>query len=285
MAGERQDSDIAWVIVDGRRVRCRVVPPARDGQSRSAIHLPLLLLHGLGCSADAWGPTLRCLRQRGVAQPVYAPDMPGYGRSPGPREALGIDALADWAARLLDALGIDRAHTAGNSMGCQVALALAHRHPARVGKLVLLGPTTGTRVVPFWRYVIGLLADSFVERLRYNVTLLRMTLEMGLRRYAATVRKMMEDDSFARLPAVKAPCLIVRGVRDAIVSDRIARTIAAALPDGTFIRIPGSAHAVQFNRPDRFVRVALAFLRRVEPEIGPRRGGPEAERAQSGFLC
>ena len=68
-----------------------------------------------------------------------------------------MEELADWAVRLMDALGVDRAHLAGNSMGCQVALALARRHPARVGGLVLVGPTAGERYIPFWRYALGLL--------------------------------------------------------------------------------------------------------------------------------
>jgi pimeloyl-ACP methyl ester carboxylesterase len=61
-----------------------------------------------------------------------------------------MEELADWAARFLDAQGIARAHVAGNSMGGQVALALARRHPTRVGGLVLAGPTMGRHLIPAW---------------------------------------------------------------------------------------------------------------------------------------
>src|SRR5262245_40307007 len=104
------------ITVDGRSVCFHQLLPCR-GEDAASAGLPLLLIHGLGCSCEAWGPLLRCLERHGVEQSVYAPDMPGYGSSPGPPEALGIDALADWCARLLDTLTVPRAHLAGNSMG------------------------------------------------------------------------------------------------------------------------------------------------------------------------
>ena len=72
-------------------------------------------------------------RSGGLSCPVFVPDLPGFGCSPGPREVLGMEDLADWTARLMETLGVTRAHLAGNSMGCQVALALARRQPERVG--------------------------------------------------------------------------------------------------------------------------------------------------------
>src|SRR5438046_1071077 len=127
-----------FITLDGRRVRCRTLRPAAPHEQRAAIGLPLLLVHGLACSADVWEPALRCLERDRLDQPVLAPDKPGYGHSPGPEEALGIAEMADWSARLLDTLRIERAHVTGYSMGCQVALALARRHPERVGSLVLV---------------------------------------------------------------------------------------------------------------------------------------------------
>jgi pimeloyl-ACP methyl ester carboxylesterase len=189
-----------------------------------------------------------------------------------------MDALADWHARLMDTLGIPRAHVAGNSMGCQVALALARRHPERVVGLVLVGPTLGTGSIAFSRYVAGLLADVFLETMLYNGTLLRMYCQMGTRRYLATVRKMMEDDPLAQAGSVRAPCLILRGGRDVIIPDAEARQLAARLPNGTFLEIPKTAHAVQFNAPDRFVGAALPFWERAEIASAAKVRASRAER-------
>jgi pimeloyl-ACP methyl ester carboxylesterase len=272
-------TDDRCLMVEGRPVRCRTLEPDRGVSARVSLGRPLLLLHGLGCSADAWEPALDCLAVQGLDQPVWAPDMPGYGQSPGPPEALGMEELADWAVRLLDRLSVDRAHLAGNSMGCQVALALARRHPERVGGLVLTGPTTGAQGARLGRYCCGLLLDGLREPMAYNRTLLRMYLQQGVRRYLATARKMLEDDPLTDAGAVRAPCLVVRGSGDGIVPREAARRLAAALPRGVFTEVESCAHAVQYHRPEGFTRLLLEFLTNSAagiPALSAARGGNPA---------
>ena len=257
-------------MVDGQRTRCRVAPAT----GASPPSLPLLLLHGLGCSSDAWVPSLRVFAGHGLAHPVYAPDMPGYGCTRCTRGALTMTELADWTTRLMDTLGVTRAHIAGNSMGCQVALALARRHPERVGGLVLLGPTTGKSQVPIWRYVIGLLLDGFAESPSYNLTLLRMYAQMGLRRYLETTRHMMADNPLAHVAEEGAPCLVVRGGHDRIISERIARELAAMLPRGEYQALDSTAHAAEYNTPELFVSATLEFLARVDTSVSQQAPSP-----------
>lgn len=252
--------------IDGCTVCCRLlapsVPAARDPG------LPLLFLHGLGCSGDAWEPVLDMLAGDGCAQNVAAPDLPGYGHSECSRGALGMDALADWTADFLDKVGLARVHVAGHSMGCQVALALARRHPGRVASLLLVGPTTGRRLVPLWRYGAGLAADGFLEPPRYNLTLARMYAQMGLRRYFATVRRMMQDDPFPLAASITAPTLVLRGVRDFVVPPSAARALAASVHRGRYLEVPRAAHALQFEDPDRFLRIALPFWQASAAQAG-----------------
>jgi 2-hydroxy-6-oxonona-2,4-dienedioate hydrolase len=253
-----------WITLDHRPVRYLLLAPSAERDSPTTLGLPLLLLHGLGCSADAWRPSLRCLERQGLTQAALAPDLPGYGRSLGPPEALGMAELADWVTDFLDAQGIDQAHVAGNSMGCQVALALARRHPTRVGGMVLAGPTAGEQFTPWWRSLLGLVLDGGREPLLYRALLLRMYAQMGPWRYLQTVRKMLADDPVAQGAAVKASCLVVRGERDPIVPDPDARRLAAALPEGRFTTVYGAAHAVQFNTPAIFIPTTMAFLAGTE---------------------
>jgi pimeloyl-ACP methyl ester carboxylesterase len=257
-----------WTVLEERQVRLFVAPS--DGEpSDDPLKLPLLLIHGLGCSGETWDPTLREMRRRDLTCSTIAPDMPGYGRSMGwPRDALGMEDMADWLIKLLDQRGINRAHLAGNSMGCQVALAMARRHADRVGGIVLQGPTTGERIVPAWRYVTGLIADTIYENPAYTLRLLKMYTQMGPYRYAITVKKMLEDDPFATIGQVKAPCLVIRGGNDAIVSDKVARRLAAALPDAVYLPLDSAAHAIEFNNPREFVDAMLTFLTRAEKTLG-----------------
>ena len=97
----------------------------------------MLLLHGIGMARQSWDPVVPILGER---FDIIAPDLPGFGGSapvpagdePTPR------ALAGYVADLLDELGIDRPHVAGNSLGGWVALELAALHP--IASLTLLSP-------------------------------------------------------------------------------------------------------------------------------------------------
>lgn len=242
------------LTVDGRLVGVRFLPDtaAPDGQ------LPLILLHGLGCSAEAWSPTVGVLAERGVGG-VYVPDMPGFGCSPGPKKALSIIELADWLARVLDALGLPKANFAGNSLGGQVLLAFARRHPARMGRLVLIGSTVGGEYISLGRYAAGLVLDGLQEPPRYTALLGRMSAQMGFVRYAQTTFAMIADEPLEQTSGIQAPCLVLRGERDGIIPDALARRLAASLPNGQFRRLSGTAHAMQFTRPREFTEIALSF--------------------------
>lgn len=95
--------------------------------------LPVLAIHGLTASSRAWLETATRL-----PGPVIAPDLRGRGGSgelPGP---YGMATHAADCVAMLDALGVDRAVVVGHSMGGFVAAVLAHRHPRRVARLVLV---------------------------------------------------------------------------------------------------------------------------------------------------
>ncbi|MEO5898823.1 MAG: alpha/beta fold hydrolase [Ilumatobacteraceae bacterium] len=92
--------------------------------TRTGTGPPLVLLHGLGLSSRSWEPVIPALAER---FDVVAIDLPGFGRSAMlPREVEPHPAaLAGAVADLLDEIGIDAAHTVGNSLGGWVALELA----------------------------------------------------------------------------------------------------------------------------------------------------------------
>jgi pimeloyl-ACP methyl ester carboxylesterase len=244
--------------VDGRRALYRV--PEGMGASLSPPARPALLIHGLGCSSEAWSPLLSRLARDRAGPAALAPDLPGYGRSPGPPTALSILELAAWCARFMDALAIPRADLAGHSLGGQVALTLAARYPARVGRVLLIGPTLGGLHLRFWREVAGVLADTLLEPWRYKIPLARMYLQMGPGRYFATIPLMHADDAFRSAVQVVAPTLVVRGSRDPILPVDLARGLAAALPDGEFLEVPGATHAVQFSQPEAAVAILRSFF-------------------------
>ncbi|HEY0137733.1 MAG TPA: alpha/beta hydrolase [Nannocystis sp.] len=249
-------TQIYRTVVRGKPVRYQVHARADGGAT------PVLLVHGLGCSSRAFRPTLDLLTERGEPRRAFAPDMPGYGSTPGPRRAMDMEALGAWQLDFLDAIGIPRAHVIGNSMGCQVAMAMARQAPGRVASLILTGPTTGDQYQPLWRYVIGLLADSLFESWSYNISLARTYLQMGVVRHVETMRHLLRDHPIARASEVVCPTLIVRGKRDLIIPKAIAQRLAAALPRGEYAEVEGVAHAVQHDLPTALWALAEPFFAR-----------------------
>ena len=107
---------------------------------------PVLLIHGVGLRAEAWGPQIRALS---ASHRVIAVDMPGHGES----EALpGDPRLPDyvaWAARVIQALDLGPVSVAGHSMGSLITAGLAVERPDLVARAALmrlmLNVTTGKK--------------------------------------------------------------------------------------------------------------------------------------------
>lgn len=125
---------------DPRRLRFETVatPVGELSTIQAGEGDPLVCIHGLGATKASFLPTLAALAEH---HRVIALDLPGFGDSVKP---LGAPYNADYFARsvfsLMDAMDIDRAHLAGNSMGGRVALEMGMIDPDRVGRLVLLSP-------------------------------------------------------------------------------------------------------------------------------------------------
>ncbi|TAN33435.1 alpha/beta fold hydrolase [bacterium] len=97
---------------------------------------PLLFIHGLGSSGYIeWRFNLAAAAAR---HRVYAPDLPGFGRSEKPRARYGIPYFTRFIVRYMEGRGLRSAAVVGASLGGRIALELALEHPRRVSKLVLV---------------------------------------------------------------------------------------------------------------------------------------------------
>lgn len=216
----------------------------------------VVLVHGFGVSSRYMQPTAVELAP---FFRVYAPDLPGWGKSEKPRRALAIPELADTLAEWLGALDLPSATFVGNSMGCQVVVELAVRHRDRVERAVLVGPTVDRHARTFARQAARLFRDSVHEPLSLWGVIALDYVVFGPRRLLATARYALADPVEAKLPEVRAPTLVVRGARDQIVSRRWAEEVAAGLPRGRLAVVPGKAHAVNYNAPAELARLVRDF--------------------------
>ncbi len=242
-----------WAVVDGLRMHARV--PARQASEEAPA---VVLVHGLVVSSRYMIPTLARLAPR---HRVYAPDLPGFGRSEKPPRTLDIPGLARALDGWMAATGLTSAVLVGNSMGCQIIAELAVRNPARVERAVLQGPTMDPEARTALQQAARLALDGTREPPSLLPIMLLDYLSAGLRRSLATFQHALEDPIEEKLPHVRVPTLVVRGERDPIVPQPWAERVSRLLPEGRLVVVPGAAHTMNYAAPSELARVVRTFVR------------------------
>ncbi|PSB17387.1 alpha/beta hydrolase [filamentous cyanobacterium CCP2] len=218
----------------------------------------IVLVHGLVISSRYMVPTAELLAPN---YRVYAPDLPGYGESEKPAHLLTLPELAETLHRWMDEMAIERAVFLGNSLGCQKIVELAVRHPERVERAILQGPTIDRHARNFPIQFSRILIDSPHEESSQVFVQLYDYWKAGFPRIVHTIRMALEDPIEQKLPQVKVPTLVVRGSLDPVVPQKWAEEVTRLLPQGQLKVIPGVAHTINYSAPLELVRVVEAFLR------------------------
>lgn len=232
----------------------------------------LLLLHGIGSSATAWSKQMQRL---GGEFTCVAPDLPGYGNSPGP-DGEGLTAIVTDVIEVLDG---QRADVVGVSFGALTALALARAHPELVRSLVLSDATLGRAHFPAeererWlqdRERLGNeLASRSLERARELAgrnagpeVIEEIARHMRRARpegYLAVARAIAATDARPWLSSLAQPALIVCGEDDRVTGLDVSRTLHEGLPKAELMVIAGAGHAPHIEQPDRFVDTLTTIL-------------------------
>jgi pimeloyl-ACP methyl ester carboxylesterase len=252
----------------------------------------LLLLHGTGGHAETYcrnlGPLSRHFR-------VCAVDLVGHGLSDRPSLDYTLDDFAGHVIGLIDALGAERAHISGESLGAMVAAWAAITRPERVDRVVM---NTGTLARPdqpgqaqlddLERRTHALARDGVSrDAVRHRMNWLvadpaRMTDEMidcrlriyqqpGMLDSVATIMSRVigmlrgdhGDEYIAPgvLSRLRRPTLVLWTEDNPGQSTELARRASAAIPDGRFEVLTDCAHWPQFERPEVFNDRHLEFLR------------------------
>jgi pimeloyl-ACP methyl ester carboxylesterase len=243
----------------------------------------VLLLMGLATSSDAWAP-----QRAGLADHTLAwLDARGIHRSGGGRGPLTVEQLAEDAQATLDALGWERAHVVGFSLGGLVAAELALRAPERVSSLVLACVGTLGHALPgpadLWRLARVRLGWGAVRDRAYADMLLspRWQADAGPAAVAAAVEAfrhardegwqvhrgtlaMSRYDLRRRAAALQPPALLVQAGADRLISPAAVDALAGILPSAEVLRVEGAGHAITWEAADRFNAAVRAHVARAE---------------------
>lgn len=262
------------VLIDGRRIAYdEVRPPHPKGT--------VLLLAGADSNRLTWYKQLDIF---GRTFRTIAIDCRDTGDSDPVSEPYTIADLADDAAFVLAALGVQRAHVVGISLGGYVGLQMVLRHPEQVEKLVLVS-TSATYIPPspeMMAQMGQLQQDQHLEvgeRMQRVLALvaapgyfanhpqdLDRIAEWALYRpqsQESAVRQMraaMTYDVSGQLDHIKVPTLVVHGELDPRVALENGRFLAEHIKGARFILYPNTGHLVIIERAEEFNRDVLAFL-------------------------
>jgi pimeloyl-ACP methyl ester carboxylesterase len=230
-----------------------------DGQGDA-----LVLLHGLGGTSNTFFPQMSLLASR---LRVVRPDLPGSGRSPlsGP---LSIQRLTVEVVGTVRALGIERAHLGGHSLGAIVCFHVAVRYPALVASLALFGPLlappeTARRAIreratavrgggmqPTADTIVqsSLSAETRANRPVVAALVREMLMRQDAEGYARTCEALAEATA-AEVRDVKCPTLLVTGDEDPIAPPTTVRAIGDRMSDARTVVLGRCGHWTTLERP------------------------------------
>jgi pimeloyl-ACP methyl ester carboxylesterase len=197
---------------------------------------------------------------------------------------------ADQLAGLLSAIGIERAHVAGMSLGAAVGMHLAARHPGRVRSLSLHSGWHATDdylkiVVEQWRtlasalpsvadVVIGAVfpwcftPEMYVDRPEFVVTLMdfvRSRPAQPVDAFVAQIDAVVAHDARAVLGEIDVPTLITFGARDLVCSTRFAEPLTSGITRSELVVFDHLSHAGLHEDPETFNGATLDFLLHQRP--------------------
>jgi 3-oxoadipate enol-lactonase len=214
-------------------------------------------------------------------------DLPGSGESDKPPGPYSTEVYADQLSGFLGAIGVERAHVAGVSLGAAVGTQLAARHPDRVRSLSLHSGWHRTdaylrAILELWRSLAGALpavADVVIE----GIFPFCFTPEMYVERpevaqaladfvrsrpaqppeaFLAQSEAVLAHDASSVLAAIAAPTLVTFGAHDMVTSTRFANPLTNGINGSELVVFEDLSHAGLHEDPETFNRATLDFLLR-----------------------
>jgi pimeloyl-ACP methyl ester carboxylesterase len=244
---------------------------------------PLVLVMGFGGDHLAWGLQIPALAAK---YRVIAFDNRGVGQSDAPDVPYSTAMMADDTVGLMDALGLDRAHVCGVSMGGMIAQEIALRHPARVRTLQLhatlarpdaymralveawrktriaLGREDALRVIALWLFAPRTYDErpEFVELVLQNA--IANPYPQSLTGFLRQGDAVLGHDTLDRLEQLRCPTLVSVADQDILVPPRFSHAIAQRVAGVELKTIADAGHAYMWEAAEAFNAMCLEFLAR-----------------------
>jgi pimeloyl-ACP methyl ester carboxylesterase len=241
---------------------------------------PLLLIMGYSGTMDLWAPEV--LKELASKYQVIIFDNRGMGKTTASDKEFTIKLFANDTRGLLDALGIERAHVLGWSLGTYIAQELTLRYPDRVEKLILYAGDCGGKeaIYPGPEIMEALGDTSASSRERGERLLATLFPEKWLkehpdpRTYFPEVTETSSPENikrqyqawqkwkgtYSRLAKITQPTLLITGAEDVNTPWQNSLMLIDLIPGAWLVQLKGGGHGVMYQYPKKFSRIVLTFL-------------------------
>lgn len=247
----------------------------------------ILFIQGVGCIGNVWKPQIDVLQKNFDCIQF---DNRGIGKSTGDTKNLTIEQMVGDTMGLLDALGIERAHIVGHSLGGVIAYELALKVPKRVLSLALLCTfhrgkdvliptfaviknglltnigTLSMRRKAFARMVTSAqtIQEKGIESIVENLTQifgrdLAILPPVAMKQFRALTR---HDSSHRLHELANIPSLVIAGRHDSIGRPKLGEKLAKAIDAKDFIVFEDSSHALTIHMAERVNELLFAHFRK-----------------------
>ncbi len=243
-------------------------------QERAGDRPTVVFVHGFCQSSAYWAPLIGQLAGSGVH--CLAPDLPGFAASSGEAGPFTMEAYADAVVGLLVERGLGAVTLVGGSMGGVVAQHMVLRHPAAVGRLLLVATGAATadpaaalakadflEARPWDEAAVTPIIDGFFHRKPAADELARFkAIARAASKPAAleSMRSNARSRTVERLGEIRVPTLIVQGHHDRARTPEHGAMMCEHMPNADLAVIEDAGHTPQLEQPSAFHDAALPFL-------------------------
>ncbi|GCE31829.1 dihydrolipoamide acetyltransferase [Dictyobacter alpinus] len=191
---------------------------------------------------------------------VYLVDLPGFGSMARVRQRFALLQAANWMVQWMDAIGLQRAHFIGHSMGGFVCLWIAAHRPEAVERLVLVAPAVIPHVHSIFGYIMPLLKSMRYMTPQFFMVVSTDTLRMGFITLLRAVHDLISIHLDDEIETVQVPTLLIWGEDDTLVPPSLGELLHQKMLHASLRIIPKAGHVCMFDQPAIFNATVKNFL-------------------------
>lgn len=232
---------------------------------------PIVVLHGWGCNIDTVRSIINILNKK---YKVYALDLPGFGKSSQPMEAIGSFEYAEIVKEFLQTMDIEKATFVGHSFGGKISIIFGAKYAEMVDKIVLIDSSglIPKRGAKYYIKVYSFKSLRYIYKnlffwLKNDERMEKFYKRFGSDDYkdsSGVMRKILvrvvNENLRPLLKDINASTLLIWGDKDDATPLYMAKIMEQEIKDSGLVIFEGAGHYSYLDDYDRFVAVINSFL-------------------------